>query len=322
MRYENNHDFEGIGDIHQNSFFEMEKNFAKKFIEDHFENGRPALNCPLSGIKKNDMNLKVFGLPYGVCPSTWNVSLNVEPSENNYQEYFSSSSLARLRQSTNYQEEQSKARALYWEDFADWIEHRSYRYLQKASINITDVGSRYKGWIDTLKGRTFFKEVFCSDALPPVESNELKGFSDVLILQDVFQRLIDPYSYFKNILSLIKPKGLIMLTCRSGSGFDVLAFSRYCQSIFPLDHILLPSPKGIRQFLESLGLNILELSTPGSLDTTWCKTIKNDLDKDQLFQKYLLNQGDDVLHRFQQFLQQNNLSSHIRVVAQKVTDDV
>ena len=110
----------------------------------------------------------------------------------------------------------------------------------------------------------------------------------------------------------------MLLTCRSGSGFDVLTLAGESESIFPLDHICLPSPQGMTLLLEESGFQLLELTTPGLLDVQLVSRADNKIPLHQHFQRYVRQFCDEkVLERLQGFLQQNNLSSHLRVVARK-----
>ena len=70
--------------------------------------------------------------------------------------------------------------------------------------------------------------------------------------------------------------------------------------------------------LKQVGFELLELSTPGLLDVQLMGRAGDRIPMHQYFQRYITSQCDEkVLERLQGFLQQNNLSSHLRVVAQK-----
>ncbi len=72
---------------------------------------------------------------------------------------------------------------------------------------------------------------------------------------------------------------------------------------------------------EKNGFEIVELSTPGQLDV---ELVKNSLKNDKninlsRFMSYLIEKRDEYVHRsFQEFLQRNNLSSHVRIAARKI----
>ena len=111
---------------------------------------------------------------------------------------------------------------------------------------------------------------------------------------------------------------MLVATCRAGSGFDVLTLRERAESIFPLDHLFLPSPRGIQQLLQQAGFEVLEITTPGLLDMQYIKIAAAHIPGDQFFQRYLLQMMDGpFFESMQGFLQRNNLSSHLRCVARR-----
>ena len=134
----------------------------------------------------------------------------------------------------------------------------------------------------------------------------------------MIQRAVRPQELLERISQKLRLGGLLIVSCRAGSGFDILTLREASESIFPLDHILLPSPKGIQVLLVQAGFDVLELTTPGLLDMKYVKRAKENIPKDQYFQRYIVEHGDEFfLERMQGFLQRNNLSSHLRCVARK-----
>jgi hypothetical protein len=130
----------------------------------------------------------------------------------------------------------------------------------------------------------------------------------------MFQRATQPKRIIQCLKGRLNPKGLIILSCRSGAGFDILSLRENSDSIFPYDHICLPSPRGIQTLLESSGYEVLEITTPGLLDMQLIRDGK--LPRDQLFQRYLkesVSVTEDA--EIQAFLARMKLSSHLRVVA-------
>ena len=132
------------------------------------------------------------------------------------------------------------------------------------------------------------------------------------------QRAPEPQRILASVSDLLLPGGLAFITCRSGTGFDILTLREHSQSIFPLDHLCLPSPRGMQVMLENAGLRVIELATPGLLDVEYVKNDLQHIPHEQYFQRYIMAQSDNrALERLQQFLQHNNLSSYLQVVAQK-----
>ena len=81
------------------------------------------------------------------------------------------------------------------------------------------------------------------------------------------------------------------------------------------------STEGLEILMERAGFKILNIETPGKLDLD---IVENMLEEDENinlpnFMKYLINNRDNKTKKeFQKFLQRNRMSSHVRVVGQKI----
>jgi len=91
-------------------------------------------------------------------------------------------------------------------------------------------------------------------------------------------------------------------------------------NINPVNRMNLLSIEALTEMIQTTGFEILELSTPGRLDVDIVKrTIESSgsLDIDP-FWKYVFKSGEErTLDSLQNFLQENRLSSHVRVAARK-----
>jgi hypothetical protein len=119
---------------------------------------------------------------------------------------------------------------------------------------------------------------------------------------------------------LLKPGGLLVFTTLTVSGLDLLVLWDKSKSISPPHHINFLSVEGLAAMLKRCGLEELEITTPGKLDVDIINNAKNEDPKLALprFMEYMLkNRTDKTFIGLQEFLQENNLSSHVRVVARK-----
>ncbi len=90
--------------------------------------------------------------------------------------------------------------------------------------------------------------------------------------------------------------------------------------IFVPEHLNLLSIEGIKLLVERLGLELVEVSTPGQLDLEFVTRAAEADPTIALprFVKYLIEQRDPLAHAdFQEYLQKHRLSSHVRVAARK-----
>lgn len=307
--------------IHPKSLFENERELAKAFAERYKVDSRIE-DCPICGCARDEVIFEKWGQKYAICPNTWSLSLASMPEEKVWKEYFYTSELAQFRASAYFQEEVARKRAEFWRSHAEWIDGRVKRYLGSGLYDVIDWGTKAVSWYEELKEASFAKSVYVKDPLPPVEEMTARDSVDIVCLMDVIQRQCKPRKLLEQVQKALKPDGILIAACRAGSGFDILSLREHSDSVYPFDHIFLPSPQEMKLLLEGAGFEILEITTPGLLDVDFLRKGSADIPKDQYFQRYILSQPDElVFERLQAFLQRNNLSSHLRVVARKVVNE-
>jgi len=304
-------------DIHPGNFFEKERKLAYNFIS---RIGLPSINnfCPFCK-KQHELLFTKWSFNYSICPVTWTISIETTVDEKYLFEYHNQSELSNLRASKEYQDESSNKRKDLWENLVEWIEGRVNRYLGNKKYTVVDWGSKFNGWIESLLNSSFTEKLIIEKSLPPLIDNAPKSYAaDIICMIDILHRIDRPGELLRNISKIIKPGGILFLTCRSGSGFDILTLLDHSETIYPLDHIFLPSPNGMKLLLEGAGFEIIEITTPGLMDIKYIKHVKEKIPKNQYFLRYIFEQDDElVLDRMQSFLQRNNLSSHLRCIARK-----
>ena len=305
-------------DIHPEIVFDEERKLANRFVRQLSPSTR-ILPCPVCNGHRDEILFRKWGFDYAICPVTWSVGLADLPVERILTEYFTDSDLSRLRASRKYQLQVSSRRRELWEHLIGWMEGRISRYLGNRRYEVIDWGGKYAGWIDCLATAGFVRNLSVEEPLPPIAPQEGDSQpADIITLIDVLQRVRDPVGAIRRVHQRLGKNGLLVATCRAGSGFDVLTLREHAESIFPLDHLFLPSPSGLQRLLEQAGFDVLEITTPGLLDMKYIKKATDDIPRDQFFQRYLVQTMDEpFFERMQGFLQRNNLSSHLRCVARR-----
>ena len=140
--------------------------------------------------------------------------------------------------------------------------------------------------------------------------------ADVILYMNQLQHETNPTETLKELRKELKEDGVLILNTRLGSGFDILTLKGNMDSIFPYEHIMLPSRKGLEMILEEAGYELLEITTPGTRDMESVIRNKERIEESNFFVKYLLQTADKAtMADFQQFLQKSGLSSFAQVVA-------
>jgi len=143
---------------------------------------------------------------------------------------------------------------------------------------------------------------------------------DVVTAFEVLEHVYDPCRFLSAISNLLAPRGCLVLTTLVASGFDIQTLWERSNAVTPPQHLNLMSIEGMRLLMERVGLEIVELSTPGRLDVD---IVENAFRRDPglplpRFLKYLFaSRGAEARTQFQTFLQGALLSSHVRVVARR-----
>ena len=112
-----------------------------------------------------------------------------------------------------------------------------------------------------------------------------------------------------------------MFTTLTVSGFDIQVLWEKSKSVYPPHHINLLSIDGFRRLVERSGLSLVHLCTPGALDVDIVRNIciENSDVNIPRFAASIINAPEKVRTKFQSFLKANNLSSHIRIIASRLS---
>ena len=141
----------------------------------------------------------------------------------------------------------------------------------------------------------------------------------VVTLFESIEHVVDTEMLMAQVERVLVPGGLMVLTARCGSGYDIQVLGAD-SGIMPMEHINLFSVEGVRKLVERHGFDVQELSTPGQLDV---QSIRRGAEGDMqgrlpLFVRYFFtNRSKDMQQRFQSMLQEMLLSSHLRLIAKK-----
>ncbi len=150
-----------------------------------------------------------------------------------------------------------------------------------------------------------------------------KNSIDCITFNDLMEHLFSPFEFLNLCFEKLKQNGILMLSTPNGEGFDFKVLKDKTENITPPEHIQYFNPKSIKILLEKVGFEIIDISTPGILDVNIIKRqIKEknfDIKRNNEFLDFIFSLDNEILDTsFQDFLQQNNLSSHMLVFAKKI----
>ncbi len=311
-------------DIHVDKLYSKELRYAEEYVESMSKTENTEMVCPICGEKMEEIVFEKWGMKYYLCKNTWSLVLDTSSiSRECVEDYFHHSQLAEFRRSPEYQNTSMLFKSDGWKNTIDWINWRVMRYKGKGKYSIINMGLKQKGFAKLLEESDIAGDLCYRNSFIPVEENKELESADIVCAIDTLQRQQSPKAYLQGIYESLRDNGLLLLTTRAGMGFDIVTLKGASDSIYPLDHIFLPSTEAMKKILEEVGFKVLEITTPGILDMQYIEKQEEHIPQEQIFQRYLLNMKDKrLLERMQIFLQSNNLSSYMRIVAKKDEGDM
>lgn len=155
----------------------------------------------------------------------------------------------------------------------------------------------------------------------PIEEVDLGRDSvDVIASFEVIEHLFAPREFVQKCHSILAPGGLLVLTCPSAKGFDVMQLRELSDTVDP-EHLNYFHPESLSAMVADCGFEVLEVTTPGKLDAELVRkqalagTI--NLTDQPFLQHVLVDAWKQLGSAFQQFLAEHRLSSHMWLVARK-----
>lgn len=203
---------------------------------------------------------------------------------------------------------------------------------------LLDVGAGFGTFCTELKSRNLFGRVVAVEPTrnlaqtcrerglevieKPVEQIELgagEGF-DVVANFEVIEHLYDPGRFIADMDRLLRPGGLLVITCPNGKGFDIEVLGTVSNTV-DHEHLNYFNPASLSGLLAAQGLEVLESSTPGRLDSDLVRNRilsgEFDVSRQPFLKRVLIDQWDRLGEPFQGFLIDNGISSNMWLVARK-----
>ena len=143
---------------------------------------------------------------------------------------------------------------------------------------------------------------------------------DVVASFEVIEHLFSPRDFLLSCASILSTGGLLVITCPNVRGFDIVVLQALSNPV-SVEHLNYFHPASLSRLLTECGFEVLEALTPGKLDAELVRKKalagKLDLTTQPFLQQILIDEWERVGDAFQQFLADNQLSSHMWLVARK-----
>jgi 2-polyprenyl-3-methyl-5-hydroxy-6-metoxy-1,4-benzoquinol methylase/ribosomal protein S27E len=211
---------------------------------------------------------------------------------------------------------------------------RKYRLRD---VTLMEVGAGFGTFCNEAQASGFFKNVIaveptragaesCRKKKIYILEEQIENVSldpetiNIIVSFEVIEHLFSPRDLLVNCFRLLRKGGLIVLSCPNIMGFDNLVLGSTSPSI-DHEHLNYFTPCSLAHLVRDCGFRVLETLTPGKLDAEIVRkqVLKGNYSLyDQPFLRHILiDKWDDVGLNFQKFLADNQLSSHMWIVASK-----
>jgi SAM-dependent methyltransferase len=148
--------------------------------------------------------------------------------------------------------------------------------------------------------------------------------ADVVASFEVIEHLFAPIDFCRSIRRVLRPGGILILTCPNVLGFDIQELHERSIAV-DHEHINYFHPASLRVLLERAGLELLEVHTPGKLDAELVRKQvlagNHSLDAQPFLKRMLIDEWDTQGEAFQEFIAARGLSSHMWGVARRPVED-
>lgn len=292
--------------------------------------------CPACGSIESAPQWTKYELSYVGCAGCGTIYINPRPPPEVLEEYY--------RKSENY---------AYWNEVifpASEDARREKLFAPRAQRlveickrhgvvggSVLEVGSGFGTFGQELKRLGYFTRFTAVEPTPdlaatcrkrghevieaPIEQVNLSDASvDLVCSFEVIEHLFSPRSFLEKCAKLLKPGGMLVLSCPSAAGFDIQTL-REKSSAVDVEHLNYFTPASLSRLLKSHGFETLEVLTPGKLDAELVRTQvlagEVSLEGQPFLKTVLVDRWDEVGGPFQDFLAQNRLSSHLWIVAKR-----
>jgi SAM-dependent methyltransferase len=156
------------------------------------------------------------------------------------------------------------------------------------------------------------------DVVENVQANVVGA--DLVASFEVFEHVHDPYEFVRSLSKIAGIGKHVFISTLCVDGFDIQVLWDKSNSVFPPHHLNFASIEGFRTLFERAGLEIVEITTPGVLDVDIVRNFVHENSEDVQLERFIkkILMDDALSQKFQSFLSENLLSSHVWIFAKVV----
>ncbi len=311
-----------------NEYLKLAAEDAKSFFSDckHLERACPGCQ------KKGRHEFDKCGFSYCFCEVCKTLYVNPVPEPSAFEKYYRDAPSTKFWASDFYKHTEDARREKLFKPKANIVK-RIISQFGLGIKNVVDIGAGYGTFAQELMNLSFevtaiepnkyLNQVLISKGIDSVNKfveevhpSDLPYAKKCFTSLELIEHLSDPEAFFRYVNDLMFSGDLFVFTTLSATGADIIVLWDESKSVHPPHHLTFFNPGSIKLVLERCGFSLLKVTTPGKLDLD---ILKNSRDKirDRFWQHFFDVADDDMIKKMQSLIREENLSSHMMVVATK-----
>jgi SAM-dependent methyltransferase len=272
------------------------------------------------------------GFSYSCCLNCNTLYVSPRPENSAFKKYYTKSASVEYWATTFYKLTSCARRKKIWEPKAKIIQSIISRYAKGATV--IDIGGGYGIFAEEMKKLTglpvtviepspYLSESCRERDIPVIEKfledvnqDELPKEKKVFVSFELFEHLHDPGLFLRQISKLMQSGDVCIFTTLSGTGVDIQGLWEDSKSVSPPHHLNFFNPHSVKILLSRIGLDCLEVTTPGKLDVDILNNSHN-LIKDRFLKTFITYATDEEKDKWQEVISETGWSSHMMVCCSK-----
>ncbi|MDQ3964075.1 MAG: class I SAM-dependent methyltransferase [Actinomycetota bacterium] len=290
------------------------------------------VDCPACGEDKRRVEFEKFSLTFQRCLQCRTVYTSPRPSPAVLDYYYQTSENYLIWNEHIFPASEEARRTKIFRPRVEKVVADCARF--GISMNrLVDVGAGFGTFLEEMRTNGSFDDLVGVEPTPSLaESCKARGLqvveagiesvgadlltADVVTAFEVIEHLYDPAAFLRACSRLLRPGGMIVITCPNVDGFDIMTLRERSATV-DLEHLNYFTPRSLAVLLERVGFRIRDVSTPGVLDAELVRkaALRGEiaLDGQPFLRTVLLERWEEVGDAFQSFLAASRLSSHLWV---------
>ncbi|MFH1868829.1 MAG: class I SAM-dependent methyltransferase [Candidatus Omnitrophota bacterium] len=292
------------------------------------------VSCPACGKRRNGIFFVRKGYVFKKCSFCESLYISPRPTPDILAYYYTNSKASKFWQTHIFPQARTARVEKIYKPRVNMILNQVKRCRIKTDV-LLDIGAGSGFFGLEIARRKVFKKIILIEPGPmeiknhglvrvikdSIENVSLNEKPDVVTSFEVIEHIFSPVTFLRKIYNLMGKKSFLLFTVPNFKGFEVMTVFDKTTNIAGPNHLNYFNTYSIKVLLERINFKEIEVTTPGELDADIVRNnhIEGVIDlSDQPFLHYILiEKPATYLRKFQEFLKDNKLSSHMLIKAKK-----